>query len=61
MFSAGDRIRVLVDYADGAEVNKGDEFIVKEVNPYGEEGFVAVEGPNYWWFSFKNIELVENA
>ena len=58
MLKAGDKVRVLMDGADYAEVNKGDEFIVKEVNPEGEEGFVEVEGPEYWWFSFNNIELV---
>lgn len=61
MFSAGDCIRVLVDDANYAEVKKGDEFIVKEVNPEGEEDYIEVEGPDYWWFSFENIELVERA
>ena len=61
MFSAGDCIRVLVDDANCAEVKKGDKFVVKEVNPEGEEGFIKVEGPDYWWFSFKNIELVGRA
>ena len=61
MFSAGDRIRVLVDNADYAEVRKGDIFTVKDVYPDGEDDMVEVEGPEYWWFSFKNIELVESA
>ena len=59
MFKKGDRIRVLVDNADTAEVSKGDEFIVKRVNPEGEEDWVEVTGRDGWWLSFENIELVE--
>lgn len=61
MFKVGDNVRVLVDNADYAEVGKGDIFTVKEVCPDGEDDIVEIEGPEYWWFSFKKIERVENA
>ena len=63
MYKPGDKIRVLVDNADHADVSKGDEFIVKTFEPDGEKGFVEVHGNGEcdWWFSFENIELVERA
>lgn len=61
MFSVGDKIRVLVNNADNADVYKGDEFIIKDVNSDGEEAFVVVAEHPGWFFSFENIELVENA
>ena len=59
MFKVGDKIRVLHDNADEAEVSAGDEFIIRDVDPDGEEGWIEVDGDINWWFAFENIEIVK--
>jgi hypothetical protein len=61
----GDRIRILVDSADGASVKRGDEFTVTNVDSYGGRTEVAVERagsfgtPRHWYFGPTSWEKVE--
>lgn len=53
-FKVGDKVRVLVDRANCANVKKGDVFTVVEVDGDG----IRTDGTG-WYLYFKNIELIE--
>ena len=58
MVKVGDRIRILVDDAEGAYVKKGDEFIVAK---YYNENSISVEGKYGWRFAPKSYEVISTA
>ncbi|WP_425837420.1 phiSA1p31-related protein [Streptomyces fractus] len=59
-FKVGDKVRVLVDYADGASVSKGDVFTVQNV--YSDEIVTDGNGlTSRWFFKPANVELVDDA
>lgn len=55
MVKVGDKIRILFDGADYADVKRGDEFVVFEV--YGDED-VQVDGEYNWNFSSCSYEVI---
>lgn len=55
MFKAGDKIRILFDGANHANVHRGDEFVVCEV--FDDED-VKVEGKYNWLFSSYSYEVI---
>lgn len=55
MVKVGDKIRILFDGADHANVQRGDEFVVCEV--FDEED-VKVEGKYKWFFSSHSYEVI---
>lgn len=58
MVQVGDRIRILVDGAEGANVKKGDEFIVGR---HYNENSISVVGVRAWSFSPKSYEVIRAA
>ena len=55
MVKVGDKIRILFDGADHANVQRGDEFVVSEV--FDDED-VKVEGKYNWFFSSYSYEVI---
>ena len=55
MVKIGDKIRILFDEADHANVQRGDEFVVSEVF---DEEYVEVEGEYNWVFSSYVYEVI---
>ena len=55
MVKVGDKIRILFDGADHANVQRGDEFVVSEV--FDEED-VKVKGKYNWFFSSHSYEVI---
>ena len=56
MVKVGDKIRILIDGANFANVKKGDEFIVRRVHPNGS---VSVE--DNWSFTSDNYKVIRSA
>lgn len=54
----GDRVRVLEDGANCADVNKGDEFTVTDVRKRSDGTTIVVEDDGYghWYFQSQNVE-----
>lgn len=55
MVKVGDKIRILKDRASGANVRKGDEFIVDSLEGGGS---VTVEGPKNWMFNKASYSVI---
>lgn len=55
MVKVGDRVRVLMDGADHAHVQRGDEFVVYKVF---NEGALEVEGEYHWVFNSDSYEVI---
>ena len=55
MVKVGDKIRILLDGADYANVQRGDEFVVSEVF---DEEYVQVAGKYHWIFSSCSYEVI---
>lgn len=55
MVKVGDKIRILLDAAEYANVQRGDEFVVSKVF---DEECVEVEGKNNWIFSSNSYEVI---
>jgi len=55
MVNVGDKIRILLDGADYANVQRGDEFVVSEVC---DDEYVRVAGKYHWIFSSCSYEVI---